>query len=91
MQGELGRASAQYRTSIAKISVEALEAEIDEGKALVDFQSYSTEDGPHYVASVVARIDGELEYALVDYEDAAEVDELIGEYRETIHPRSCRR
>ena len=84
LQGELGRASAQYRTSIAKISVEALEAEIDEGKALVDFQSYSTEDGPHYVASVVARIDGELEYALVNYEDAAEVDELIGEYRETI-------
>ena len=84
LQGELGRASAQYRTSIAKISVEALEAEIDEGKALVDFQSYSTEDGPHYLASVVARIDGELEYALVNYEDAAEVDELIGEYRETI-------
>ncbi len=84
LQGELGRASAQYRTSIAQISVEALEAEIDEGKALVDFQSYSTEDGPHYVASVVARIDGELEYSLVNYEDAAEVDALIGEYRETI-------
>ena len=84
LQGDLGRASAQYRTSIAQISVEALEAEIDEGKALVDFQSYSTEAGPHYVASVVARIDGELEYSLVTYDDAAEVDELIGEYRETI-------
>ena len=84
LQGELGRASAQYRTSIAQISVEALEAEIDEGRALVDFQSYSTEEGPHYLASVVARIDGELEYTLVNYDDAAEVDDLIGEYREVI-------
>ena len=84
LQGQLGRASAQYRTSIAQISVEALEAEIEEGKALVDFQSYSTEDGRHYVASVVARIDGALAYTLVNFDDAAEVDDLITEHRETI-------
>ena len=84
LQGRLGRASAQYRTSIAKISVAALEAEILEGRALVDFQSYRTETGPHYLAAVVSRQGDELDYSLVNYEDAEEADALITEYRETI-------
>ena len=84
LQGRLGRASAQYRTSISAISVAALEAEIAEGRALVDFQSYRTESGPHYLAAVVTRQGGVLDYSLINYENADEADALITEYRETI-------
>jgi CHAT domain-containing protein len=84
LQGRLGRASAQYRTSIATISVAALEAQISDGRALVDFQSYQTESGPHYLAAVVSRRGGALDYMLVNYENAEEADALITEYRETI-------
>jgi CHAT domain-containing protein/Tfp pilus assembly protein PilF len=84
LQGQLGRASAQYRTSIATIDVAALEAEIPLDRALIDFQSYSDEGRLKYLASVVRRTASGLEYDLIDYRQADEVDDLITEYRETI-------
>ena len=84
LQGQLGRASAQYRTSIAAISVEALEAEIPDGRALIDFQAYSVDGVNKYLAAVALREGEDIFYELINYEDASEVDELITEYRETI-------
>ncbi|MDA1208073.1 MAG: tetratricopeptide repeat protein, partial [Proteobacteria bacterium] len=68
LQGQLGRASAQYRTSIAAISVEALEAEIPDGRALIDFQAYSVDGVNKYLAAVALREGEDIFYELINYE-----------------------
>mgnify|MGYP003626952434 CR=1 FL=1 len=84
IQGELGRASVRFRTSIAGSSSDRLAASMREDTALVDFMAYSDGDVPKLLASVMTKIGDEVTYHLVPYGDRAGVEESIGFYREMI-------
>jgi len=84
LQGELGRASVRFRTSIAKVNADRLENSIEEGKALVDFQVFEDNGVKKFLAAVVTKMDGEIDYQLTVYNDADSVDAIILEYREMI-------
>ena len=82
LQGELGRASVRFRTSIAKVGSDRLEKSIQEGAALIDFQVFEDQGEKKFLAAVMKNVDGEIEYDLVVYNDRESVDAIILEYRE---------
>ncbi len=84
LQGELGRASARYRSSIAGTSADTLETVIDDGTALVDFLMYDDQGQGRVLAGVMIRQDGEISYRLVEFPDSREIEDAVIEYRTII-------
>ncbi len=84
LQGELGRASIRYRTSIAQVSADLLIDMIPEGTALIDFMVYEDLGEEKLLASVITKQDNKVIYELVPYGDRRTVDDIVLEYREII-------
>ncbi|MBO6702159.1 MAG: CHAT domain-containing protein [Pseudomonadales bacterium] len=84
LQGELGRASARYRSSIAGTNADTLEDALPDNTALVDYLMYSDNGEGKALASVMIKKDGEVTYELVRFPDSAQMTLAIQEYRELI-------
>jgi CHAT domain-containing protein/tetratricopeptide (TPR) repeat protein len=84
LQGDLGRASVRYRSSIAQINMDTLAGVIPEGTALVDFLTYEEGDESKVLAGVAINDGGEVRYELIQYPDRSEIDNAIIEYRTVI-------
>ncbi|MBQ74629.1 MAG: hypothetical protein CMQ20_06335 [Gammaproteobacteria bacterium] len=84
LQGELGRASVRYRSSIAQIGVDTLAGVMPEGTALVDFLTYEEDGSAKVLAGIVVNEGGEVRYELVQYPDRGEIENAIIEYRTII-------
>ncbi len=84
LQGDLGRASTRYRSSIAQVSVDGLAAVLSEESAFVDYLAYEDKGEKKVVAGVVVNSGGELTYDLIVYESRTDVDDIIVEYRTII-------
>ena len=81
LQGELGRASARYRTSIAAVSTSRLENYLAEGSALIDFLSHEDGENKEILAGIAIKEDGEVFYELLRYADRDALEEAVIEYR----------
>ena len=84
LQGQLGRASVRFKSSIAHVSADTLEGILKEDRALVDFLFYEDAGESKLMAAVVLNEGGELRYELVEYSDRATVDAAIIAYRSII-------
>ena len=84
LQGQLGRESVRYRTSIAQVSAAALEGVLAEGNALVDFLVYEEEGEAKLVAGVAVKEGDQVRYELVSYDDRKAIEDIIIEYRSII-------
>ena len=84
LQGELGRASVRYRSSIAQVSVDRLASVIPEAHALVDFLTYEEGGESKILAGIAINEGGVVRYELVQYPDRGAVDDAIIEYRTII-------
>ncbi len=51
LEGELGRASARYRVSVAELSLDDVVKEIEPGSALIDIQRFDVADEARYLAA----------------------------------------
>ena len=84
LQGELGRASVRYRSSIAGTNADALADSLPEDTALVDIMMYSEGDEPRVLAGVIVNQGGEISYDLVEFSDRGAMEESVIEYRTII-------
>ncbi|MBV1879731.1 MAG: CHAT domain-containing protein [Pseudomonadales bacterium] len=84
LQGELGRASVRFRTSIARINADSLQAVIPEGTALVDFMTFESAGDNKLLAAVVTKHNGNVSYEFIQYTDREAIDEIVVEYRTII-------
>ena len=84
LQGELGRASVRYRSSIAETNADALEASLAENTALVDILMYNEGDEPRVLAGVMVNQGGEISYDLVEFPDRAAIEKSVIAYRSII-------
>jgi CHAT domain-containing protein/Flp pilus assembly protein TadD len=84
LQGELGRASVRYRSSIAGTNADALANSLPEDTALVDIMMYSEGDVPRVLAGVIVNQGGEISYDLVEFSDRGAMEESVIEYRTII-------
>jgi CHAT domain-containing protein len=84
LQGELGRASVRYRSSIAGTNADALADSLAEDTALVDIMMYSEGDEPRVLAGVIVNQGGEISYDLVEFSDRGAMEESVIEYRTII-------
>ncbi len=84
LQGDLGRASARFRSSIARINVDSLASVLPEGTALVDYLTYEEGEELKLMAGIATNVDGEVRYQLVTWPNRSEIDDAIIEYRTVI-------
>lgn len=84
LQGELGRASARYRSSIAGTSADTLETALVDGSALVDYLMYEDNGQGRVLAGIILKQDGEIRYDLVEFPDSGEIEEAVIDYRTII-------
>ena len=84
LQGELGRASARYRSSIVGINADLLADSLPKDTALVDILMYSEGDEPRVLAGVIINQGGEISYDLVEFSDRGAMEESVIEYRTII-------
>ncbi len=84
IQGQIGRASVRFRTSIAGSSSDRLTGEMAEDSALVDFLAYEEDGEQKLLAGVITKFGDEVEYHIVNYDDRAAIEESISYYREMI-------
>jgi CHAT domain-containing protein/tetratricopeptide (TPR) repeat protein len=84
LQGEIGRASVRFKTSIAQVSADSLEGVLASDHALIDFLYYEENGEGKVLAAVVVNEGGEFRYELVDYDDRVALDKSISRYREII-------
>ncbi|MFT6434225.1 MAG: CHAT domain-containing protein [Candidatus Azotimanducaceae bacterium] len=84
LQGQLGRASVRFRTSIAQASAASLEGVLPDNNALVDFLVYEENGEAKLVAGVAVKEEGEVRYELVTFEDRSAIEDIIIEYRTII-------
>ena len=84
LQGQLGRASVRYRSSIAQIDVELLAASLPDSTVLVDFLTYEEGDSQKLLAGIAVKEGEDVRYELVRYPNRQEIDKAIIEYREII-------
>ncbi|MBT6458479.1 MAG: CHAT domain-containing protein, partial [Planctomycetaceae bacterium] len=84
LQGQLGRASVRYRSSIAQIGVDSLAAALPESTVLVDFLTYEEGDEQKLLAGIAIKEGEEVRYELVRYADRNEIEAAVLEYREII-------
>jgi len=81
LQGQLGRVSSRYKSSISNVSSDALDEILEEGQALVDFMMYEEAGESKLLAAVAYNRDGEVRYDLVNYADRKAVEDIVLEYR----------
>ncbi|MEX2490094.1 MAG: tetratricopeptide repeat protein [Pseudomonadales bacterium] len=81
LQGELGRASARYRSSIAGVSIDDVEAALPDDSALVDFLTYEEAGVEKMLAGVVINDGGNIRYELVIYPDRKAIQDSVVDYR----------
>lgn len=84
LQGELGRASVRYRSSIAGTNADELAASLAEDSALVDILMYSDGDEPRTLAGVMINRGGEISYDLVEFPDRGAMETSVIDYRTII-------
>lgn len=84
LQGELGRASVRYRSSIANIDANALVASLDEDSALVDFLMYEDNGMQKVMAGIIVNDMGDIRYDLIEFPDREEIEASVIEYRTII-------
>lgn len=84
LQGELGRASARYRTTIAGTSADSLAEALSDNTALVDYMMYSDGAREKALAGVLIKQDGEVSWDLVDFDSRADIQTAVLDYREYI-------
>jgi CHAT domain-containing protein/Tfp pilus assembly protein PilF len=84
LEGDLGRASARFRKSVAPVDLPKLEAALPKDAALVDFLIYGDEGKPTLVASVLTMDGDKPVYKLVGYPDLAAINAAIQKYRTDI-------
>jgi CHAT domain-containing protein/Flp pilus assembly protein TadD len=84
LQGEIGRASVRFKTSIAQVSADSLEAVLAPDHALIDFLSYEEDGVGRVLAAVAINEGGEFRYELINYADREALDKVIFDYREII-------
>lgn len=89
LQGDLGRASARYRSSIAHIDADALESALEDNSVLIDFLIFRDEDKRKLMAGVVNKQGNNIQYDLIVYDDMAEIEDTIVEYRTYIQDDSA--
>lgn len=84
LQGEMGRASARYRSSIAGTSADTLETVLADDSAFVDYLMYQDQGQGRVLAGVIIKRDGEVSYELVEFPDSGEIEDAVIEYRTII-------
>jgi len=84
LQGQLGRASVRFKTSIAQVNANSLETALKEDHALVDFLFYDDAGVSRLLAAIMLNKDGEYRYELVKYNERATIDTAIRAYRQII-------
>ena len=84
LQGELGRASVRYRSSIAGVSVDEVAESLGSGAALVDFLMYEDGGENKVLAAVMVNTESSTRYELVEFSDRAEIESAVLDYREII-------
>lgn len=84
IQGQLGRASVRFRTSIASSSSERLTDSMRKNSALVDFMGYEGDGEPKLLASVITKTGGKVTFHLVHFSDRDALEKSILLYREMI-------
>lgn len=89
LQGQLGRASVRYRSSIAHISADDLEEALTDESALIDFLTYEVDGKKKLIAGIAKKAGGEVSYDVVVYDDLEEVQNIIVEYRQYIQDESA--
>lgn len=84
LEGDLGRASARFRKSVAPVDLPKLESVLPKDAALVDFLIYG-EEGKHILVASVLTFDGDTPvYKLVSYPDLAAINAAVVKYRTDI-------
>lgn len=84
LEGDLGRASARFRKSVAPVDLPKLESVAPKDAALVDFLIYGDEGKPTLAASILT-FDGDTPvYKLVTYPDLAAINAAVMKYRTDI-------
>lgn len=84
LQGELGRASVRYRTSIAEVDVQALERALADDSSLVDFMTYRDGSEEKLLAGIMSKQNGSVSYDLVVFPDRTAIDQAVIDYRTVI-------
>ena len=84
LQGELGRASVRYRSSIAGVTADSLAESLDDNAALVDYLMYDDGDDSKALAGIIVKQDGEVRYELVEFGDREAIEASVLEFREII-------
>lgn len=86
LQIELGRASIRYREAIAGITAQDLYDALPDDSSLVDYLAFTDADGNRGLLAGVLYRDaaGDPAIDLVIYEDLAEIESIVQEYREII-------
>jgi CHAT domain-containing protein/Tfp pilus assembly protein PilF len=87
LQGELGRASIRFKTTEQKISPESIVSQLGEQDILLDYFIFMNHSqGKRQLAAVVAQKthSDQLSYSKVVFDDMAEIDRWIENYRTTI-------
>lgn len=84
LQGELGGASVRYRSSIAAVTARTLADSLTDNAALVDYLMYDDGEDGKVLAGVIVKEDGEVRYELVQFDNRAEIEASVLEFREII-------
>tara|TARA_R110002072_G_scaffold13418_12_gene56289 strand:+ start:48914 stop:52729 length:3816 start_codon:yes stop_codon:yes gene_type:complete len=84
IQGELGRASVRFRTSIAGSSAERLTDAMKKDSALVDFMAYTDDGEAKLLASVITKRRNKVAFHLVQFSDREAIEKSVALYREFI-------
>ncbi len=84
LEGDLGRASARFRKSVAPADLSKLEASTPKDAALVDFMIYEDQGKSKLVASVLTWNGDKPVYKLVAYPDLDAINAAILKYRSDI-------
>jgi CHAT domain-containing protein/Flp pilus assembly protein TadD len=84
LQGELGRASARYRSSIAHINADALESALPDNTVLVDFLTFMDGENRKLMAGIIGKQGDQVTYDLVVYDAMEDVEAAVLGYREFI-------
>lgn len=84
LQGELGRASVRYRSSIAGVTADSVAQALADNTALVDFLVYRDGDESKAIAGVILKQDGDVRYDLIEFPDRDEIELAVLDFRAII-------
>jgi CHAT domain-containing protein len=84
LTGQLGRVSAKFQRSSAKYGLDELIGYLPADAVLVDFVIFNHDGQAKLMAGVVAKSGGDAEFALIVYENFAEIQSAVIEHRSVI-------